>query len=414
MKSLSDNNHGAPLAGIRVCDLSRVLAGPSCTQLLGDLGADVIKVERPHAGDDTRAWGPPFLKGPDGVKTKESAYFLSANRNKRSVAIDFSTPKGQELVRSIAAESDILVENFKLGGLNKLGLGYATLSEHHPGLIYCSITGFGQSGPYAPRAGYDLLIQAMGGIMSITGQADAEPTKVGVAIADTMCGMYATVAILSALRTRDQTGLGQHIDMSLLDTQVAWLGNQGLYYTLSGETPPRLGNAHPTVVPYQVFESADGHVILGIGNDGQFARFCAFAGADELAQNARFKTNEARIINREKLIPLLKKIVVARSSRYWIDGLENHAVPCGPVNDIEQVFADPQVQARNMKIELPHAGADQGTVDLIANPIKSSCTQVSYRRAPPMLGEHTDEVLKEVLGADEGVLSRLRKDGVVG
>ena len=402
-----------PLTGIRVFDMSRVLAGPSCAQLLGDLGADVIKVERPGEGDDTRKWGPPYLKDADGHDTTESAYYLAANRAKRSLTLDFTKPAGRDLARRLIAHSDVLLENYKVGTLAKYGLGYAELHAEFPRLVYCSITGFGQTGPYAPRAGYDYLIQAMGGIMSVTGEPKGEPMKVAVAIADLMTGMYSSVAILAALRHRDETGQGQYIDMALLDTQVAWLANLGQGYLTSGELPARLGNAHATVVPYQVFKTSDGHIVLAIGNDGQFRKFCDFAGAPALASDPRFATNPARIRNRAELIAEMTTILARQTSAYWIRELERIGVPCGPINNLEQVFADPQVCARGMTVELPHPAAGGQPTRLIANPIKFSETPISYDRAPPTLGQHTDELLRELLGLTAEETSTLRKDGVI-
>ncbi len=407
-------NNSGPLKGVRVLDLSRVLAGPMCTQLLGDLGAEVIKVERPGAGDDTRQWGPPFLQDGDGNPTRESAYYLCANRNKRSLAVDIGTAEGQELIRRLAAESDVLVENFKTGGLKKYGLDYDRIREINPSLVYCSITGFGQTGPYASRPGYDLLIQAMGGLMSITGPEDGEPCKVGVAVSDIMCGMYSAVAILAALRARDASGLGQHIDMALLDAQVAWLANQGQRYLISGEVARRRGNAHPDVVPYQVFRAKDHHIILGVGNDRQFRRFCEFAGRPELADDPRFSSNDRRVRDRDALIPELEALIGSRPAAEWLEGLAARDVPCGPVNNIDQVFADPQVKHRNITVTLPHPLAAGGEVTLLANPMRFSETPVSYRRAPPTVGEHTAEVLTELLGLDEARISRLESRGVVG
>ena len=402
-----------PLTGIRVFDMSRVLAGPSCAQLLGDLGADVIKVERPGEGDDTRKWGPPYLKDADGHDTTESAYYLAANRAKRSLTLDFTKPAGRDLARRLIARSDVLLENYKVGTLAKYGLGYAELHAEFPRLVYCSITGFGQTGPYAPRAGYDYLIQAMGGIMSVTGEPKGEPMKVAVAIADLMTGMYSSVAILAALRHRDETGQGQYIDMALLDTQVAWLANLGQGYLTSGELPARLGNAHATVVPYQVFKTSDGHIVLAIGNDGQFRKFCDFAGAPALASDPRFATNPARIRNRAELIPEMTTILARQTSAYWIRELERIGVPCGPINNLEQVFADPQVRARGMTVELPHPAAGGQPTRLIANPIKFSETPISYDRAPPTLGQHTDELLRELLGLTAEETTTLRKNGVI-
>ncbi len=402
-----------PLTGIRAFDMSRVLAGPSCAQLLGDLGADVIKVERPGEGDDTRKWGPPYLKDAEGRDTSESAYYLAANRAKRSLTLDFTKPAGRDLARRLIARSDVLIENYKVGTLAKYGLGYAELRPEFPRLVYCSITGFGQTGPYAPRAGYDYLIQAMGGIMSVTGEPKGEPMKVAVAIADLMTGMYGTVAILAALRHRDATGLGQHIDMALLDTQVAWLANLGQGYLTSGELPARLGNAHATVVPYQVFKTADGHIVLAIGNDGQFRKFCDFASAPGLATDPRFATNPARIRNRAELIPEMTGILARKTSAYWIHELERIGVPCGPINNLAEVFADPQVQARGMTVALPHPAADGRPTPLIANPIKFSETPISYDRAPPTLGQHTEEILRELLDLSTAEIATLRGTGVI-
>ena len=401
-----------PLNGLRVFDLSRVLAGPSCTQLLGDLGADVIKIERPGSGDDTRGWGPPFLTGANGEETNESAYFLSTNRNKRSLTLDIAQPEGADLARQLIARCDVLVENFKTGGLKKYGLAYADLADDNPGLIYCSITGFGQTGPFAARPGYDFLIQGMGGIMSVTGQPDGEPMKVGVAIADLMTGMYASSAILAALHHREKTGKGQMIDLALLDTQVAWLANQGLNYLTSGVAPGRLGNEHPNIVPYKVLPCSDGYFILAVGNDRQFRAFCVFAGVPELAAEERFRTNAARVRNREALYPLIAEITAGRPQDDWVEGLTAAGVPCGPVNSIDQVFAHPQVQARGMEIRMTHA-ATGGEVSLIGSPIKYSETPADYRQAPPMLGQHTDEVLEELLGLGPAEVAALREKEIV-
>ncbi len=402
------------LEGLRILDLTRILAGPTCTQLLGDLGADVIKIERPGEGDDTRKWGPPYLPGKDGAPTHESAYYLSSNRSKRSVGIDIARPEGQALTRRLLAGCDVLVENFKVGGLDKYGLGYESLRGDFPGLVYCSITGFGQTGPYAPRAGYDYLAQGYGGLMSITGAPDGEPMKVGVGIADVMCGMYATVAILAALRHRDATGQGQRIDMALLDTQVAWLVNEGMNYLVSGVVPRRLGNEHPNIVPYKRFDTSDGEVLFAIGNDAQWQRWCRFAGADELARDPRFATNQLRVRNREALYALMPAYVASRTTGEWVDGLAALGVPCGPVNTIDQVFADPHIRARGMQIELPHAEAASGTTPAIANPIKMSATPPDYRRGPPVMGQHTDEVLAELLGLGRDEMTALREQGVIG
>src|SRR5882724_4238956 len=403
-----------PLEGIRVFDLSRILAGPTCTQLLGDLGADVIKIERPGAGDDTRKWGPPYVKAKEGKNTKESAYYLSSNRNKRSLAIDIAQKVGQALARRLIARCDIVVENFKVGDMAKYGLAYEDLKKDNPGLIYCSISGFGQTGPYAPRAGYDMLAQGLGGIMSVTGEPDGPPLKVGVGIADIMCGMYATTAILAALHHRDKSGQGQYIDLSLLDTQVAWLANVGLNYLTSGSVPQRVGNEHPNIVPYNVMPAADGHVILAVGNDGQFAKFCDFAGEPALAYDPRFSTNEQRVMNRRALYDLLEEVMRRKTQGEWVEGLAELGVPCSPVNTVDQVFADPQVRARGMQIAMPHPLAAKGDVDLIGNPIKYSATQVTYRRPPPYLGQHTDEVLGELLKLSGSEMAELRNKGVIG
>jgi crotonobetainyl-CoA:carnitine CoA-transferase CaiB-like acyl-CoA transferase len=404
-----------PLDGIRIFDLTRILAGPTCTQALGDLGADVIKIERAGAGDDTRKWGPPYIADKDGKPTNESAYYLSANRNKRSISLDLSKPEGQALARKLIAKCDVFVENFKVGDLAKFDLDYETLAEEFPKLVYCSITGFGQTGPYAPRAGYDMLAQGLGGIMSITGPAEGtpggQPHKVGVGIADIMTGMYAAVSILAALRHRDRTGEGQHIDMALLDTQVSWLANEGMNYLVSGKVPKRQGNAHPNIVPYEVFGCADGFVILAVGNDGQFAKFCDFADRPELAKDPKFATNPARVANRVEIVKLVNEILKAKPQAHWIEGLAKAGVPCSPVNDIKQVFEDPQVEARGMKIEMPHAAGVN--VKLIASPIKMSKTPPRYRHAPPVCGQHTDKVLSELLGFDAKEVAGLRARGVV-
>ncbi len=409
----------ASLAGVRVLDLSRVLAGPWCTQTLADLGADVIKVERPSSGghpggDDTRGWGPPFLQDRTGGDTGEAAYYLGCNRNKRSITIDLSQPEGQALVRRLVAKCDVLVENFKVGDMARYGLDAATLLDAQPRLVYCSITGFGQTGPYRDRAGYDYAIQGLGGLMSVTGERDDRPgggpQKVGVAVADLFTGMYATVAILAALRHRDATGCGQHIDMALLDTQVAMLANLGANYLVTGVAPARAGNAHQNIVPYQVFEAADGHLILAVGNDGQFVKFCEVAGCQELARDKRFLRNADRVRHRDVLIPLLAQRMRTRSKKQWLSALEAAKVPCGPINDLAEVFADPQVRARGMAVPVPHPLSD--SLRLVANPIKLSATPVQVSRAPPLLGQHTDEVLT-ALGLDEAERARLRQRGIV-
>jgi len=403
------------LSHLRVLDLSRILAGPWAGQMLADLGADVIKVERPGVGDDTRGWGPPWLKDEQGADTEVAAYYLCANRNKRSITIDITQAEGQALVRQLAAQSDVVLENFKAGGLAQYGLDYDSLKVVNPRLVYCSITGFGQDGPYAPRAGYDFLIQGLGGLMSITGRPDGEdgsgPMKVGVALTDILTGLYATNAVLAALAWRERSGEGQYIDMALLDVQVACLANQAANYLATGHSPQRLGNAHPNIVPYQDFPTADGYMILAIGNDAQFARFCEVAAAPELAADVRFATNRARVGNRSVLIPLLKKLTVERSTADWISTLEALAVPCGPINTLADVFADPQVQARGLKVTVPHPIA--GQLPLVASPMKLSATPVDYRLPPPMLGEHTDDILAATLGLDAAAIARLRADGVV-
>ena len=403
----------APLSGLRVFDLTRILAGPTCTQLLGDLGADVIKIERPGQGDDTRKWGPPFVQDPNGEDTTESAYFLSSNRNKRSLALDISKPEGQALAKRLIGFCDILVENFKVGSLAKYGLGYDDLKAQFPGLIYCSITGFGQTGPYAPRAGYDYLAQGMGGIMSLTGEPEGEPIKVGVGIADIMCGMYASTAILAALHYRGMTGLGQHIDLGLLDSQVAWLTYEGLNHLTSGEIPKRQGNEHPNIVPYKVLPCADGYFILAVGNDAQFQRFCDFAGCPELAEDPRFTTNANRVRNRAELYALLPEVTARKTQTEWVDGLADLAVPAGAVNNLAQVFEDPQIKAREMKISMPYPGSRDGRVDLIGNPIKFSETPVEYRVAPPRSGQDSDSVLRELLDIGPEECARLRGKGVI-
>ncbi|VVN61479.1 Acetyl-CoA:oxalate CoA-transferase [Pseudomonas fluorescens] len=403
------------LSHLRVLDLSRVLAGPWAGQILADLGAEVIKVERPGNGDDTRAWGPPFLKDAYGESTGEAAYYLSANRNKQSVTIDFTKPQGQQLVRELAAKSDILIENFKVGGLEAYGLDYASLKVLNPDLIYCSITGFGQTGPYAKRAGYDFMVQGLGGLMSLTGRPEGEggagPVKVGVALTDILTGLYSTVAILAALAHRQHDGGGQHIDMALLDVQVACLANQAMNYLTTGVAPQRLGNAHPNIVPYQDFPTADGDFILTVGNDSQFRKFAEVAGRPEWVDDPRFATNKLRVANRSELVPLIRQATVFKTTAQWVAQLEAVGVPCGPINDLAQVFADPQVQARGLAMQLPHALA--GLVPQVASPIRLSKTPVEYRNAPPLLGEHTRQVLEQVLGLKAGTVEALRRSGVV-
>ncbi|MDH3314714.1 MAG: CoA transferase [Gammaproteobacteria bacterium] len=400
------------LSGITVVDLTRVLAGPYCTQMLGDLGADVIKIERPGTGDDTRRFAPPYLRGAHGEKTSESAYFMSTNRNKRSVVVDLTKPEGQKLVRRLIAKADVVVENFKTGNLARYGLAYDDLKDEQPRLVYCSITGFGQTGPYSKRPGYDFLIQGMGGIMSLTGEPDGEPQKVGVPIADIMAGMFSAVAINAALRHVAVTGQGQYIDIGMLDTQVAWLVNQGMNYLYSGEVE-RLGNAHPNIVPYQVFETADGHIVLAIGNDSQFRTFCDFVGVPELANDPMFATNAARVANRGETVARLRPIFAAKSSAYWLDELEKLRIGCGPINTLKQVFADPHVVAREMVQQLNHPLAGPGGAPIIASPLRLSETPVTYRQHPPLLGEHTEAVLRELLEVNDEELAALRAAEVI-
>ena len=394
-----------PLAGLKVVELARILAGPWAGQLLADLGAEVVKVERPGTGDDTRQWGPPFA--PDGA----SAYFHSCNRGKSSVAIDLDTPEGQAQVRSLAAEADVVIENFKVGGLAKYGLDHPSLSKLNPRLIYCSITGFGQTGPYRKRAGYDFLLQAMGGLMSVTGEPDGEPMKVGVAITDILTGMYAATAVLAALAERERSGEGQHIDLALFDVQVATLANQAMNYLVSGEEPQRLGNAHPSVVPYQAFRTADGFAVLAVGNDEQFRRFAACAGRPELAKDERFRTNAGRVRNRAALVPVVRALMAERTTAEWLALLEPAGVPCGPVNGLRAAFADPQIQARGMVARLPHALV--GEVPAVASPMKFSRTPVEHGRPPPLLGEHTEAVLRDVLGSSDAEIARWRNQGAI-
>jgi crotonobetainyl-CoA:carnitine CoA-transferase CaiB-like acyl-CoA transferase len=401
-----------PLEGIRVFDLTRILAGPSCTQMLGDLGADVIKIERAGAGDDTRNFAPPYIKDDEGNDTSEAAYFCAANRNKRSVTLDISKPEGQALAKRLIGTSQVLVENFKTGGLKKYGLSYDDLKDEFPGLIYCSITGFGQTGPYAMRPGYDVLIQGMGGLMSLNGDPDGEPMKAAIPVADLMAGMYAGVSINAALRHREITGEGQHIDIGMLDVMVSFTTIMGMNYLATGNNPPRLGNAHSNIVPYQAFETSDGAIILAVGNDGQFQRFCKVAECEELPANPDYATNGARLKNREQLVPIIKDIVKQKPMDFWLKELEANTVSCGPIYKLDQVFSNEHVLARDMKIEMeqPVTGAH---VPLINSPIKMSGTPVSARLAPPTIGEHTDSVLQELLEMDEGELSKLREQGVI-
>ncbi|WP_066731614.1 CaiB/BaiF CoA-transferase family protein [Cupriavidus sp. D384] len=403
------------LSHLRVLDLTRVLAGPWCAQNLADFGADVIKIERPGAGDDTRIWGPPWLKTPDGRDTAEAAYYLAANRNKRSVTCDISTPEGQQLVRDLAAQSDVVLENYKVGQLKKYGLDYESLKAVKPDIIYCSVTGFGQTGPYAQRPGYDFIIQGMGGFMSLTGERDdlpgGGPQKAGVAISDLMTGQYATIAVLAALAHRDRTGEGQYIDMALLDVQVSMLANMNTNYLASGVAPKRWGNAHPNIVPYQTFHAADGWIIVAVGNDGQFRKFVTAGGRPELADDPRFATNPQRVAHRDALVPILAEMVLPRTREQWILDLERAGVPCGPINTMDEVFENEQVVARGLRVDLPHPTG--GTVKLVGSPMKMSATPPEALRHPPLLGEHTDVVLDETLGYSAEQIAALRAKGVV-
>jgi len=411
----SSDRPASALGHLRVLDLTRVLAGPWCAQTLADFGADVIKVERPHLGDDTRHWGPPYMKSADGSDTHEAAYYLCANRNKRSVTLDISTPEGQQIVRELAAHSDVMLENYKVGQLKKYGLDYESLRAVKPDLIYCSITGFGQTGPYAPRAGYDFMIQGMGGFMSITGERDGlpggGPQKAGVPGADLTTALYTTIAVLAALSHRDRTGQGQYIDMALLDVQVAMLANVGANYLASGKPPARWGNAHPTIVPYQTFEASDGWFVVAVGNDGQFRKFADICGCPELADDERFATNPARVRHRDLLVPMLAGILRTRGKREWLAAFEAASVPCGPINDLAEVFGDAQVHARAMQVDVPHPLG--GVARLVRNPVSMTVTPPRIDRHPPMLGEHTEEVLREVLGYDDARIAALKNKGVV-
>ena len=405
-----------PLAHLTVLDLSRVLAGPWCTQLFADLGATVIKVERPGAGDDTRAWAPPYLKDAAGRDTTESAYYLACNRGKRSVAIDFTRPEGRDLVLGLAGGCDVLIENFKVGGLAKYGLDYPSMAARDPRLVYASITGFGQDGPYAERAGYDFIIQGMSGFMSVTGERDGlpggGPQKAGIAITDIVTGMYAAVAILAAIAHRDRTGRGQHVDCALLDSAVAMMAVMNMNYLVSGVAPGRVGNAHPNIVPYEAFACADGHLILAVGNDAQFAKFCAVAGVPEWAADPRFVKNADRVRHRDTLVPMVAAVVATRTQHDWLAALEEAGVPCGPINRLDAVFADPQVVARGLRVDLPHPLA--GHVPQVGPPFKLSATPAAPERAPPLLAEHTEAVLRERLGLDDATIARLAAAGVVG
>ena len=405
-----------PLAHLTVLDLSRVLAGPWCTQLFADLGATVIKVERPGAGDDTRAWAPPYLRDAQGRDTSESAYYLACNRGKLSVAIDFTRPEGRDLVLGLARGCDVLIENFKVGGLAKYGLDYPSMAARDPRLVYASITGFGQDGPYAERAGYDFIIQGMSGFMSVTGERDGlpggGPQKAGIAITDIVTGMYAAVAILAAIAHRDRTGRGQHVDCALLDSAVAMMAVMNMNYLVSGVAPGRVGNAHPNIVPYEAFACADGHLILAVGNDAQFAKFCAVAGVPEWAADPRFAKNSDRVRHRDTLVPMVAAVVATRTQHDWLAALEEAGVPCGPINRLDAVFADPQVVARGLRVDLPHPLA--GHVPQVGPPFKLSATPAAPERAPPLLAEHTEAVLRERLGLDDATIARLAAAGVVG
>jgi crotonobetainyl-CoA:carnitine CoA-transferase CaiB-like acyl-CoA transferase len=404
-----------PLTGIRVLDLSRILAGPWATQNFADMGADVIKVERPGEGDDTRKMGPPWIRDAASGENVDAAYFASCNRGKRSVTLDIASPEGQAIAQRLVDASDVLVENYKVGALAKYGLDYASVAARNPRIVYCSITGFGQTGPYRNRPGYDFLVQGMGGLMSVTGERDDRPgggpQRAGVALADILCGMYATSAVIAALFHRATSGKGQHIDLALLDAQVATLANQGMNWLIGGVVPKRYGNGHPNIVPYQAFATADGHIILAVGNDEQFARFCAAVGRRDISDDARFATIAQRNANRDTLIPMLEAIIRERATDEWVRTLEAVGVPCGPINSIDRVFADPQVEARGMRVDLPHPRA--GTLPSIASPIRFSDTPVAYTHAPPVLGQHTAEVLRELAGVGDERLQELRSHGIV-
>ncbi len=403
------------LGHLRILDLTRVLAGPWCAQNFADLGADVIKIERPGTGDDTRSWGPPYLRDADGNDTTEAAYYLAANRGKRSVTIDIATAEGQSMVRELARQSDVVLENYKVGQLKKYGLDYDALRLEKPDLVYCSITGFGQSGPYAQRAGYDFIVQGMGGFMSLTGERDDQPgggpQQAGVAISDLMTGMYATIAVMAALAHRDRTGEGQYIDMALLDVQVAMLANMNTNYLASGVAPTRSGNAHPNIVPYQTFATADGHIIVAVGNDGQYRKFIAAGGRPELASDERFATNPMRVRHRDILVPLLADMIKTKTKQQWIDLLETAGVPCGPINTLDDVFDNPQVVARGLQMDLPHPTA--GVVKLVGSPMNMSATPPHYALPPPLLGQHTDAVLQDLLGYSAERIAALRDQGVL-
>ena len=404
-----------PLSHIRVLDLSRVLAGPWAGQNLADLGAEVIKVERPGAGDDSRAFGPPWMKDPAGRDTTESAYFMSANRGKKSITVNLTSPEGQRIVRELAARCDVLIENYKVGDLDRYGLGYKDLSALNPRLVYCSVTGFGQTGPYRERPGYDFMAQGMGGLMSISGEPDdvpgGGPMRAGVPVIDIFAGMYATIAICAAVAHRAQTGHGQHLDVALFDSCLALLANQGETYLATGENPKRIGNTHPTIVPYQVFRTSDGAMILACGNDNLFGKFCAVAGCEALAQDSRFASNGDRVKNRNSLVPMLAAIITKRTTADWVSALDAAGVPCGPINTLAQAFAEPQAEARGMKFTLPHPLAVE--VPLIGNPMKFSGTPIRNELPPPVLGQHSEEILRGLLGMSAEDVARLRAAGAI-
>lgn len=401
-----------PLSGIKVFDLTRVLAGPTCTQILGDLGAEIIKVERPITGDDSRNLGPPYLDS-TSRNPQESSYFLSVNRNKNSITLDLTSSEGQVLAKKLIMKCDVLVENFRAGNLKQYGLDYKSIKKIKPNIIYCSITGFGQTGPYASRGGYDYLVQALGGIMSITGSKLGDPTKIGVGVSDIITGLYSTIAILSSLRHKEQTSLGQHIDISLLDSQVSWLSYVAQNYLISGEIPERLGNDHPSIVPYQTVKAKDGLMVLAIANDNQFKKFCIFAKLKKLYNNKKFKTNSARVANRKELNAILENIIKKKTINQWVDGLVKQNVPCGPINNIKKVFQDPQVKARQMKVTLPHKKSKTKKIDLIGSPLNFSSSPIKYKKTPPILGQDTNQILKKYLNLSNNDLKNLKKRKII-
>lgn len=415
MREYSDTRvaNGGPLAGVRVLDLGRILAAPSCTQTLGDLGADIIKVEHPDKGDDIRTWGPPFLRDDLGKETTESGYYMSTGRNKRSVTIDFSKPEGRELLIRLMGKSDVFVENYKVDGLKKYGLDYETIKGIYPKMIYCSVTGYGQTGPYRDRPGYDMVAQCLGGLISIIGEDNSPPAKVPVAINDVMTGMYASIGILAALRHRDLTGVGQQIDLGLLDVQIAWLYNQGVNFLLDGKNPDRLGTSHPNIVPYKVFETSDGFILLGIASDYQFKKFCDFTNRQELVECEGFRTNADRVNNRSEVNAVIEDILRGNTSDYWVDALSKIKLVCSRVNDMAQALSDPQIQEREMVIQMEHPLSPSQPVNLIGSPIKLSETPATYRHPPPILGQHTDEILQHILGMTEEQTKTLRESGII-